>query len=67
MLELLYDDVEDIDLVVGELLERPAPGAVLGPTLQCILRQQLFRSACGDRFNYLNKKQTYPFTPSNDP
>jgi len=50
----VYATPDQIDPWVGLLSEDPAPGAVVGPTLQRILRAQFLRTRDGDRFFYLN-------------
>ena len=35
-------NVSDVDLFVGGLFEKPLPGALLGPTFACIVREQVF-------------------------
>lgn len=62
VLKELYESPDDIDLIVGGLAERQAVDTVFGQTLFCILKNQFVRSACGDRFNYLNKDQRHPFS-----
>ena len=37
----VYSDVEDIDLYIGGLMERPVPGGRLGPTFSCIIADQV--------------------------
>jgi len=51
-LQLIYDDVDDIDLFIGGVSEVPAPGGLLGPTFRCIVGDQFARLQRGDRFYY---------------
>jgi len=51
-LQQLYADVADIDLFVGGLSEKRAPGAQVGPTFQCLIRMQFLDLKFGDRFFY---------------
>ncbi|MEM7306635.1 MAG: peroxidase family protein [Planctomycetota bacterium] len=47
-----YDDVKDVDAWVGLLSEDHAPGAMVGPTLRELLRDQFRRTRDADRFWY---------------
>ena len=49
-----FKHVEDIDLFIGGLAERPLSGAVVGPTFGCLLGQQFQILKKGDRFWYEN-------------
>lgn len=61
-LRQLYGSVDDIDLYVGAVLERPAPDSSVGPTLQCIIVEQFHRWKNGDRFFYTFKNNPGAFT-----
>lgn len=60
-LRRVYSDVRDIDLFIGGISERAAPGALVGPTFQCVIGEQFFNGRYGDRFFYDNKKQPHSF------
>ncbi|XP_034243586.1 uncharacterized protein LOC117646626 [Thrips palmi] len=53
-LKSAYRDVLDVDLLAGATLETPAQGAVMGPTLGCLLAEQFSVLRAGDRFWYEN-------------
>lgn len=63
-LQRLYDRLEDIDVFVGGVVERPSPGSILGPTFQCIVGDQFRRLRLGDRFWYEEPRQSGSFTLS---
>ena len=62
LLESVYSNHDDIDLVVGGLAERPLSGAVVGPTFGCLLGQQFQILKKGDRFWYENNIPPSAFT-----
>ncbi|VVC28479.1 Haem peroxidase,Haem peroxidase, animal type [Cinara cedri] len=53
-LEELYDSVNDIDFLVGALLETPEDDALVGKTSRCVIGDFFRRSRTGDRFFYDN-------------
>lgn len=54
VLEGIYMNAADVDLIAGALLEKPALGTVFGPTLSCLLSLQFANLRNGDRFWYEN-------------
>lgn len=53
-LKKVYKDVEDMDLFIAAVSEKPTKGALVGPTLQCLLVKQFSNLKFGDRFYYEN-------------
>jgi peroxidase len=61
-LKLIYDNVDDVDLFIGGISEVPVPGALLGPTFQCLVGDQFKRLQHGDRFYYDSSSNPGKFT-----
>ena len=61
-LELIYEDVDDVDLFIGGISESSLPGALLGPTFRCIVGDQFKRLQQGDRFYYDSATNPGKFT-----
>jgi len=47
-----YKTWDDIDLLIGALLEKHADGAMVGPTMMCIIKEQFVRTRVADRYFY---------------
>lgn len=48
----IYEEVDDIELYVGGMLENPVQDAMVGPTFQCLIAEAFYRYKYGDRFFY---------------
>ncbi|XP_037069335.1 chorion peroxidase-like [Pollicipes pollicipes] len=59
---LLYKSVDDVDLFIGGVSERPVDDALVGPTFRCIITDQFARQKAGDRYFYEEGGQTGSFT-----
>jgi len=53
--------VDDIDLYVGGVLEKPIKEAILGPVFSCIIADQFASLKDGDRFCYEHGDLPYSF------
>lgn len=54
LLESIYQNAEDVDLLAGALLEKPALGTIFGSTFSCLLSIQFSALRNADRFWYEN-------------
>jgi len=61
-LQRMYRRLEDVDIFIGGISEKPVSGAILGPTFQCIVGDQFRRLRLGDRFWYEEPNQVGSFT-----
>ncbi|XP_067144092.1 uncharacterized protein [Centruroides vittatus] len=61
-LKHVYENVEDIDLFTGGLVETPLHGGLVGPTLGCIIGLQFHRLRKCDRFWYETSNSLVRFT-----
>lgn len=56
----IYGNIDDVDLYIGGVSERPVNGAILGPTFLCLIGDQMARLRRGDRLFY--EEATAEFT-----
>ncbi|XP_031834130.1 salivary peroxidase/catechol oxidase isoform X3 [Nomia melanderi] len=62
-LRTIYASPDDVDLIVGGMLERPVTSdGLLGPTFSCLIFEQFSRTRRTDRYFYDSAHQPYPFT-----
>jgi len=57
-----YANMEDIDLYVGGMMERPVARGVVGPTFACIIGETFKRIKFGDRYFYGFSGETGSFS-----
>lgn len=62
-LSKLYGNVQNVDLLVGAILEAPTPGAAVGPTTTCLIERQFNLLRRSDRFWYENDLPPSSLTP----
>jgi peroxidase len=53
--QTVYGTIDNVDLFMGGLAEKHAPGANVGPTFQFIIASQFWRLRNGDRFYWQNE------------
>lgn len=63
LMQQLYKDVSDIELMVGILLEKRR-GNFIGKIGGCLVAEQFYRYRYGDRFFYAHPNNPYPFSSS---
>ncbi|XP_066246605.1 peroxidase-like [Euwallacea similis] len=61
-LQRVYGSPQDVDLIIGGLLEKPKGDSLFGPTFSCIIADQMTRTRQGDRYFYDNKNQPESFS-----
>lgn len=63
LMQKMYKNVEDIDLMIGILLEKQC-GNLMGKIGGCLVAKQFYRFKYGDRHHYSHPNGAYPFTKS---
>ena len=59
----IYNDVNDMDMYIAGLVERPiSSDALIGPTALCLIADQFVKTKKGDRFFYDVGNQPSSFT-----
>lgn len=63
MINFLFSrDIQDVDLYIAGMAERPISGSRLGPTFSCIVGGQFYAMKYGDRYWYEHGGQAGSFT-----
>ncbi|RVE41417.1 hypothetical protein evm_013928 [Chilo suppressalis] len=63
-IQMLYEDVDDVEVMAGLLAERPMGAGVVGPTHACIIADQMLRWRRADRFWYEHSAHPAALTPA---
>ncbi|CAG9786115.1 unnamed protein product [Diatraea saccharalis] len=63
MIADMYRNAEDVELMIGGAMEKAATGAVVGPTIACVLALQFANLKKSDRFWYENDIPPSSFLP----
>ncbi|KAM3967062.1 salivary peroxidase/catechol oxidase isoform 2-T2 [Aphomia sociella] len=58
----LYENPNDIDLLIGMMAEKPLQSSLLGPTATCFLKEQFWRTRAGDRYFYTHTDEAGSFS-----
>ena len=60
----VYESVDDVDLFIGGVTEKPLPNALVGPTFAYVIYKQFESLRYGDRFFYDDLSKPVSFTKS---